>query len=129
MDAPLLIARLILAATFAIAGLVKLADLEGSRRAVEEFGVPRRLASTVGTLLPVAEIAVAAALVPEATARAGGIAALALLLTLSVGIARSETPDCHCFGQLHSAPAGPRALARNFALAALVGFVLVAGDS
>jgi peroxiredoxin/uncharacterized protein YidB (DUF937 family) len=38
-------------------------------------------------------------------------------------LARGEAPDCHCFGQLHSAPADRGALARNGALAALAGVV------
>lgn len=132
MDAALLVARLVLAAVFTVAGIAKLADLPGSRAAVAGFGVPERLAHPIGTLLPFAELAVAVMLLPAATATAGAIGALALLLSFSVGIAasiaRGEAPDCHCFGQLHSAPAGPSTLARNFALAALAGFVLVAGE-
>ena len=41
-------------------------------------------------------------------------------------MARGESPDCHCFGQLHSAPAGWRTLARNGALALIAAFVVVA---
>ena len=133
MDAALLAARLVLAAVFAVAGAAKLADLAGSRAAVAGFGVPERLAGPAGTALPFAELATAALLLPEATARAGAIAALGLLLAVSAGvsasIARGDAPDCHCFGQLHSEPAGPRTLARNFALALLAGFVVVAGTS
>jgi hypothetical protein len=131
MDAAVLAACLVLAVVFALAGAAKLADLAGSRAAVAGFGVPESLAGAIGTMLPLVELATAAALVPEATAEAGAAAALALLLALSAGIAssiaRGESPECHCFGQLHSAPAGARTLARNFALALLAGFVLVAG--
>lgn len=130
MDAALLVARLVLAAVFALAGAAKLADLPGSRAAVEGFGVPRALAAPIGTLLPFAELATAALLVPEATAGVGAAAALGLLLAFSVGIAssvaRGEAPDCHCFGQLRARPAGPPALGRNFALALLAGFLVVA---
>jgi hypothetical protein len=133
MDAALLAARLILAAVFAVAGAAKLADLAGSRAAVAGFGVPERLAGPVGTALPFAELAAAALLLPEATARSGAIAALGLLLAFSLGIstsiARGEAPDCHCLGQLHAEPVGRRTLARNFALAVLAGFVVVAGES
>jgi thiol-disulfide isomerase/thioredoxin len=59
------------------------------------------------------------------------LGALSLLLLFVAGIgvnlARGRKPDCHCFGQLHSAPAGWSTLARNGALAALAGFVLWAG--
>lgn len=133
MDEALLAARLALAAVFVVAGVAKLADLAGSRAAVAGFGLPERLAAPIGTLLPFAEIATALLLLPAATARAGAAAALALLLAFSAGIAasiaRGEAPDCHCFGQLHSEPAGPKTLGRNFGLALLAGLVVVAGDN
>ena len=132
MDEALLLARLLLAAVFAVAGAAKLADLAGSRAAVEGFGVPERLARPIGTLLPFAELATAVLLLPAATARAGGIAALGLLLVFSAGIAasiaRGEAPDCNCFGQIHSEPVGPKTLGRNFALAVVAGFVVATGD-
>ena len=40
MDAALLIARLLLAAVFTLAGVAKLSDLKGSRQAIIDFGVP-----------------------------------------------------------------------------------------
>ncbi len=53
---------------------------------------------------------------------------MALLSVFVVGItynlARGRNPECHCFGQLHSAPAGWKTLARNGVLAAVAGFVL-----
>ena len=68
MDVALLLARLLLASVFMVAGAAKLADREGSRRALADFGVPSPLASPLGVLLPLAELAVAAALIPAATA-------------------------------------------------------------
>src|SRR5215208_2650336 len=131
MEIPLLIARLLLALIFLVAGLAKFADRAGSRQGLIEFGVPAALAAPLGVLLPLAELAVAIALIPLATAWWGAAGALALLLLFVVGIgvnlARGRKPDCHCFGQLHSAPAGWSTLARNGALAALAGFVLWAG--
>ena len=58
----LLCARLLLALVFLVAGLAKLADLAGSRQALRDFGVPARLATPLGTLLPLAELVVAVAL-------------------------------------------------------------------
>ena len=52
---------------------------------------------------------------------------LSFVAGISVALARGLEPDCHCFGQLHSAPVGWRALARNLALLAIAGFVAVAG--
>jgi peroxiredoxin/uncharacterized membrane protein YphA (DoxX/SURF4 family) len=130
-DSFLLVARLLLALVFATAGMAKLADREGSPRAIVDFGVPSALAAPLGLLLPLAELAVAATLLPASTAWGGALGALALLSVFIVGIsinlARGRKPDCHCFGQLHSAPAGWKTLARNGVLAAVAGFVLWEG--
>ena len=56
MDAALLIARLVLAAVFTVAGLAKLSDLKGSRKTIIEFGLPAVLASPLALLLPLAEL-------------------------------------------------------------------------
>jgi peroxiredoxin len=127
----LLVARLLLAMVFAVAGAAKLADRQGSRQAIVDFGVPSAIAASLGLLLPLAELAVAATLLPASTAWWGALGALALLsvfvVGISVNLARGRTPDCHCFGQLHSAPAGWKTLARNGVLAAVAGFVLWEG--
>ena len=60
----LLIARLLLAGVFLVAGAAKLRDRDGSQRAVVEFGLPSALAAPLGLLLPLAELAVAATLIP-----------------------------------------------------------------
>ena len=131
MNHALLVARLLLAMVFAVAGVAKLADREGSRQAIVDFGLPSALAAPFGLLLPLAELAVAATLLPASTAWWGSLGALALLSVFVVGIsinlARGRKPDCHCFGQLHSSPAGWKTLARNGALAAVAGFVLWEG--
>jgi peroxiredoxin/uncharacterized membrane protein YphA (DoxX/SURF4 family) len=131
MDAALLIARLVLAAVFTLAGVAKLADLKGSRKAIIEFGLPAVVASPLALLLPLAELGVGAALIPASSAWWGALGALGLLVLfvmgISINLARGRTPDCHCFGQLHSAPAGWKTLARNAVLAALAGFVVWSG--
>jgi peroxiredoxin len=132
VDIALLMARLLLAGVFALAGAAKLVDRAGSRQAMIDFGVSMPLAAPLGILLPLAELAVAAALMPAGTAWAGAVGAVALLLLFVVGIsvnlAQGRKPDCRCFGQLHSAPAGPRTLARNGALAGVAGFVVWQGS-
>lgn len=116
---------------FLVAGAAKLADPAGSRRAMIEFGVTARLAGIGAIALPLCELAVAFALLPASSARyaATGAAGLLTLFTgaIAYNLARGNAPDCHCFGQLHSAPAGPHTLLRSAALAALAAFVLVAG--
>ena len=131
MDIALLLVRLLLAGVFAVSGVAKLADRAGSRQAMTDFGVPKSLAGPFGVLLPLAELAVAAALLPAATAWWGALGALALLLLFVAGIganlARGRKPDCRCFGQLHSTPAGWSTLVRNAVLAALAAFVVWRG--
>ena len=122
---------MLLASVFLVAGLAKLADRAGSRQGLVDFGVPKSLANPIGILLPLAELAVAAALIPTSTAWWGALGALALLLLFVAGIginlARGRKPDCHCFGQLHSSPAGWSTLARNAVLAAVAGFIVWQG--
>lgn len=131
MSTMLLLGRLVLAAVLGTAGLAKLADRTGTRRAVVDFGAPERWAAPVALLLPLAELVAAVALVPATTARWGALVALLLLslfvAAIGVNLLRGRKPDCHCFGQLHSAPAGWLTLLRNVVLAAAAAFVVVAG--
>jgi peroxiredoxin len=123
--------QLLLAVVFAVAGVAKLVDRTGTRRAVEAFGVPARLASAGATLLPLVELAIAAALIPASTAGSGALAAVALLAIFSVAIARTlrtgSAPDCNCFGGLTQTEIGRGTLVRNLVLAALAAFVLFSG--
>jgi peroxiredoxin len=133
MSIVLLLARLLLAGVFIVAGLTKLADLKGSRQAMRDFGVPTFLAASFGVLLPLAELAIGIALLPTLSAWWAAIGALALLLLFVVGIsynlARGRQPDCHCFGQLYSRPIGWPTLIRNLLLAAVAGFIVGFGWS
>lgn len=132
MGSFLLGARLVLVAVLATAAAGKFLDRPGSRRALEDFGVPGRAAAIGAVALPVAELATAVALVPAPSARFAAGAAAALMLAFIAGIARAlargQTPDCHCFGQIHSAPAGRATLARNAVLAGLAGAIVVEGS-
>jgi peroxiredoxin/uncharacterized membrane protein YphA (DoxX/SURF4 family) len=123
----LLTSRLLLAAVFLLAGASKLVDPLGFRKALRGFGLPPALARPMVVLLPLLELAVAAALVPARLAWYGARGALALLTAfmIAVGIAmiRGRKPDCHCFGQLHSAPVGWPTLVRNGVLAVLAGWL------
>lgn len=131
MGSLLLGLQLLLAVVFAVAGIAKLRDLEGSRRALEDFGLPSRLARPGGMVLPLAEIAIALALPLPPSARWGALAAALLLgvfaLAIGIAMANGRAPDCHCFGQIHSEPAGWGTLARNGALIALAATVAYFG--
>jgi uncharacterized membrane protein YphA (DoxX/SURF4 family)/peroxiredoxin len=129
MNDALVIARLCLAAVFVVAGVAKLADRPGTRQALADFDVPRRLAEPL--LLPAAELAAATALLFPMTARWGAAGSLVLLALFVVGLTRvlrrGEAPDCHCFGQLHSKPASWVTVARNLVLALPAAYVALAG--
>ncbi|MDW5595569.1 MauE/DoxX family redox-associated membrane protein [Conexibacter stalactiti] len=131
MTTILTVARALLVAVFAVAGTAKLADRDGAREAARGFGLPPRLAGPLALALPLAELAIAGALVPLASAPWAALAALALLLAFVALIVRAlragSAPDCHCFGQLHSAPAGRATLVRNGLLAGLAALVAVDG--
>jgi thioredoxin-related protein/uncharacterized membrane protein YphA (DoxX/SURF4 family) len=131
MDILLLLCRLLLAGVFGAAGAAKLADRDGTVKVVGEFGLPTPLARPVSLLLPLAELVAAVLLITTTAAWWGALGALTLLLLFTAGIAvnlaRGRKPDCHCFGQLHSAPVGRSTLLRNVLFAAGAGFIVWQG--
>lgn len=131
MDDALVIARLCLAAVFLVAGFAKLADRSGTRQALDDFDVSPQLARRLVSLLPAVEVMTATALVFPTTARWGAAGSLILLALFVAGLTRvlrrGETPDCHCFGQVHSRPASWMTVARNLALALPSAYVALAG--
>lgn len=126
-----LAARIALAGVFATAGVAKLAGRRAAARSFTEFGVPEQLSELAVSLLAVAELVLAVAVLPSATARFGALG-IATLLTLFISVilwtlARGQRPACACFGQVRSEPIGPRILVRNSLL--WVGAALVAWDA
>lgn len=133
MQVIVLLARLLLSAVFVVAAVGKLADQRGSRQAMLDFGIPIFLTAPLGLLLPLTELVVALALIPQSTSWLAAILALILLLAFIGGIgynlAHGRKPDCHCFGRLHSAPAGWSTLIRNGLLAITSGMVIGFGQA
>lgn len=131
MDALLIVARLLLAAVFAVAAVGKLRDVAGTRRALAGFRVPARLRSPLSLGLPLLELAIAALLVPAPTARIGALAAAVLLLAFTVALisvlVRGEEVECNCLGSVSRRPVSALTVARNVALSAVAGFVALAG--
>jgi uncharacterized membrane protein YphA (DoxX/SURF4 family) len=124
-------ARVLLALVFVTAAVGKFVDRAGARRALAGFGVPSGWTARIAVALPIVELGTGVALMVPQSARWGASAALALLTVFVAGIAaamsRGEAPDCHCFGQLSSAPAGWQTLIRNAALALPAVLVVVNG--
>jgi len=133
MSIVLLLARLVLVVVFLVAGVGKLLDLKGSQQAMRDFSLPDFLAAPLGILLPFAELAVAVALIPTASAWWGALGALVLLLLFVAGIAYNLTlgrkPDCHCFGVFYSSAIGRNTLIRNLILAAVALLVVAFGPT
>mgnify|MGYP000737025843 CR=1 FL=1 len=133
MDIFLLLLRLTLTVVFAVAAFAKLFDPEGSRKALEGFGVPEPFRNPLVNILPVAELGIAIALLFVTSSWAGAVGA-ALLLIIFLGgmfyqLAVGNAPDCHCFGQLHNEPVGPSSVIRNLVLLAVAGFLVGQGKS
>jgi len=130
MAGPTMLGRVVLAVVFLTAGVAKLADRLGTRRSLIDFGFPSWLASPLGIGVPVAELIVAASLLPVASVRAGAAAAFLLLaafsMTVATAIARGRRVECRCFGPLTSGIVSWRTLARNVVLAAIALTVLLA---
>jgi thiol-disulfide isomerase/thioredoxin/uncharacterized membrane protein YphA (DoxX/SURF4 family) len=131
VDVVLICVRGALAVVFIAASVGKLLDPNGSRQALRDFRVPEAWVEPGARALPLAELAVAAGLLVQPLARGAAAAAILLLAAFALGVTqalrRGEEPDCHCFGQLHSAPAGRGTIARNLALALAAAFVLWQG--
>lgn len=133
MEIILLIARLFLAVILLIAGVAKATDQAATRKALLGFGVSRRLSVLLGWSLPFVEIVVALALISLKAAWAAAIAALALMVIFAIAIGasllRGRTPECNCFGQLHSKPVSWSMFTRNLMLAAVAAFIVAQGKN
>lgn len=125
-----LAARLVLASVFVAAATGKLIDRPATRRMLDQFGIPGRLAPSGALLLPLAELAVGAGLLVGPTARWAALAAAALLIVFCLAIvrvlARGGQARCNCFGALRAAPVGRLTLARNGAFVGVAAVVVAA---
>lgn len=128
-----LLARLVLAPVFAVAGFAKLADMDRTREMLVAFGVGRGMLRLMAIALPLAELGVAAALIVPPAAFAGALAATAFLALLTAvilfNLSRGRHPVCNCFGQIDAAPIGPATLIRNLLLTGVALLAVVAGPA
>lgn len=122
------VARLLLAAIFAVAAWAKVRDREATRMAAMGLGVPRPLSRPVAAVLPAVELLVAVALIVTALAPIGALAAAMLLgaftVLLAGNLVAGRRPACACFGAASASPIGGATLGRNAVL--LVAAALVA---
>jgi protein-disulfide isomerase len=115
-----LIARIVLAAVFASAGIAKARRPAATAETAQALGVPRPLGRPLGVLLPGVELALAVWLVSGRGARSAAVAAALVLIAFSLVLLRAlragRRPACNCFGATSTEPIGPGTLARNGAL-------------
>ncbi|MET0753342.1 MAG: redoxin domain-containing protein [Pyrinomonadaceae bacterium] len=131
MEILLLLIRLFLFAVFAVAGIGKLLDLEGSKKSVIAFGTPEDLAKTFAIAIPFAEIVFAVCLLFVSTSWLGAIGVFLFLLIFIGGmisqLSQGKAPDCHCFGAIHSEPVSRKSIVRNVIFACLSLILVVQG--
>jgi Methylamine utilisation protein MauE len=124
-----LVLRLALAAVFALAAATKLGRRTQTEAALESFGVPTSFRPTVAVILPLAELAVAVALLPAASSPYAAVAATLMLAAFTFAVAgalrRGDRIDCNCFGSLGSDEVSRSTLARDLALLVPAGFLAV----
>lgn len=129
----LLAARVLLAVVFAVAAAGKLLNRPRTLETLGEFGVPAPIRGPVALALPFAELAIAIALLPAASAAWAALVATLLLAAFTVAVvrvlARGQQVDCNCFGSLGSSRVTRWTVARNLILLAIAGTVAIAGQS
>ncbi len=115
-----LLVRLALAAVFALAAVTKLGRREDTESTLAAFGIPAALRRPTAAALPLAELAVAVALLPAASAPYAAVAAVLMLAGFSIAVARvlirGDQVDCNCFGSLGSDEVSRSTLVRDLAL-------------
>ena len=131
MEWIVLIVRLVLFGVFLTAAVGKLADRRGTRQAIADFGVPNGFTKYLVVLLPATELAIATLLIVGPWVQWAALAAVVMLalfiVTIVVNLMQGRTPNCHCFGQLHSKPIGWSIVLRNAFFASMAGFIFLRG--
>lgn len=131
MDTFILIIRLVLFGVFAVSGVTKFLDPQGTAKAMRDFGTPEEFSRFFAVALPFAEVVFAVCLLFVSMSWVGSAGALLLLVTFTGGMIwqmlQGRAPDCHCFGQIHSEPVGVKSLVRNIIFALMAVFLLVRG--
>jgi hypothetical protein len=120
----------VFALLFASAAFHKLLDLERFAAAFRAYEVVPHALSRVALLVPLIELAIAAALLTTRSRPSAALAGAALLLTYAVAIGVNlgrgrRDLDCGCGGPRERRAIGPWMVWRNIALAALLAALLL----
>jgi uncharacterized membrane protein YphA (DoxX/SURF4 family) len=126
-------ARFVIGAVFAVSGFTKVVDIDGTIRAVRNYRLlPEAIVPTVGTALPVLELALAALLLTGLLTRLAAIITVPLSAAFFIGVAsawaRGLTIECGCFGNggptAHPIPGYVRELVLNAVLMIAAGWLI-----
>ncbi len=128
------VARLVVGGVFLFAALPKLADPHAFAVSIDNYHlVPAQVARAAGAALPALELVVALALVAGIHARGAAVISAGMLLVFAGALAHALrldiNVDCGCFGAAARAEVGWGSVARNLALTALCGVVVLAPDA
>ena len=124
---------LTIAVAFAWSGVAKLRTPVSTRASLEQFGVPGGAVGWGAWALPLAECAIAVALLaaPGPVFLVAGAASIALLVVFTVALVRviraGAAVHCNCFGAASTAPVSRRTVARNLALLVVAAGAVLAG--
>lgn len=125
------LARITIAAVFALAAVAKFRDPEASLAGATDLGVPAPAAPLVARAVPALEGLAAALILLPATSAVGAVLGLVLLAVFTVAVVRvlrsGRVPMCFCFGNQRAAPAGTDTVVRNVALGAMCVVVVLGG--
>lgn len=110
-----------------------MADKEGTRQAMMDYGLPSRWAGRSAGVLIALEIALSYTVLLDPTSR-GASALLGLLFLLICAaltnlLRQEKAPPCHCFGAIHSEPVSWKTVARAALLIGLSALCLYLPNS
>jgi uncharacterized membrane protein YphA (DoxX/SURF4 family)/thiol-disulfide isomerase/thioredoxin len=115
---------------FVVAGVTKLSSRDWTSSTLTALRIPGRLVRPLSVLLPFGELAVGLGLIVPATSRFAALAAVGMLATFAIVLARSlgegRRPACRCFGSIgQSQPISGRTIARSVLLSIPASLVFV----
>ena len=126
-------AKLILAATFVLAGTKAWTDREAYLAMLADFGAPAALRGPVAGILTALELAIGLALLVPGITQAAALAAFCLLAwytaVLAYTLIGDRRPRCNCFGQLSGQPISYKTLVRNGVFLVLAAVLVWRGDA